>query len=109
MTIWQRARDLAIALHRLAATLEERRLFRYAEQMRAAALSVPNNIAEGSGAAHKAEFQQFLNYARRSIFENMSMLLVFEADGLWEKGAVDHLLLQHDELSRMIIRFSRSL
>ena len=48
------------------------------EQLRAAGLSVSNNIAEGSGSEHVNEFKQFLNIARRSLFEDASMLLVPE-------------------------------
>lgn len=109
MVIWQRGRDLAVALHRVAADLESRRFYRYAEQLRAAGLSVPNNIAEGSGSGSIKEFKQFLNIAHRSLFENASMLLVFEAMGLWGVGKVDHLLGECDEISRMVTGFSRSL
>ena len=60
LEIWQLARSLAVKLHKLAEELEKRRLYRYAEQLRAAGLSVTNNIAEGSGSAHSREFQQFM-------------------------------------------------
>lgn len=109
MTIWQRSRDLAVRLYRAASELEKRRFYRYAEQLRAAALSVPNNIAEGSGSGHMKEFRQFLNVAHRSLFENASMLLVFEAMGLWPQGNIDNLLSECDEISRMVTSFSRSL
>lgn len=73
---------MAARMHRLSEKLDEKRYGRYAERLRAAALSVPNNIAEESGSLHVAEFKQFLNVARRCVFENASMLLVFEAMGL---------------------------
>src|SRR5881275_714240 len=78
LQIWNSACDLAVDFHRIAGRLDGRRLYRYAEQLRAAGLSLPNNIAEGSGSTHKQEFIQFLNIARRSLFEDASMLLVFE-------------------------------
>ena len=109
LEIWQRGRDLAVALHRLAQSLDERKCYRYAEQLRAAGLSVPNNVAEGSGSQHIREFQQFLNIARRSLFENASMLLCFEAMQLWDAGTIDGLLSDIDQLSRMVTSFSRSL
>ena len=82
LEIWQSARDLAVKFHRVADRLNDRRFYRYAEQLRAAGLSLSNNIAEGSGSTHKREFIQFLNIARRSLFEDASMLLVFETLGL---------------------------
>lgn len=107
--IWQLARNLAVKLHKLAEALDKRRLYRYAEQLRAAGLSLTNNIAEGSGSIHFREFQQFLNIARRSLFEDASMLMVFESLGIFSAGEIDTLLSDCDLLSRKITNFSRSL
>ena len=107
--IWNKAADLAVKFHRIAERLDRRRLYRYAEQLRAAGLSISNNIAEGSGSVHKQEFIQFLNITRRSLFEDASMLLVFERLGLLENTEVDELLWDCDEESRKITGFSRKL
>jgi four helix bundle protein len=109
LQIWNNACDLAVDFHRIADGLERRRLYRYAEQLRAAGLSLPNNIAEGSGSTHKQEFAQFLNIARRSLFEDASMLLVFERLQLLKEAETDQLLWDCDTLSRGITNFSRSL
>ena len=109
LEIWKKAVDLAVKFHRIAERLDKRRLYRYAEQLRAAGLSISNNIAEGSGSVHKQEFIQFLNITRRSLFEDASMLLVFERLGLLESAEVDELLLDCDEESRKITNFSRKL
>ena len=103
------AADLSVKFHRLADNLEQRKLFRYAEQIRAAGLSIPNNISEGSGSLHTKEFKNFLNIARRSLFEDASMLLVFEKMNLIETALVDELLIDADILSRKITNFSRTL
>ena len=109
LEIWQLARRLAVELHKLADELDKRRLYRYAEQLRAAGLSLTNNIAEGSGSTHPQEFKQFLNIARRSLFEDASMLMVFESLGLLNSPEVDGLLTDCDVLSRKITNFSRTL
>lgn len=108
LEIWKLARDLAVKFHGLAAKLEQRKLYRYAEQLRSAGLSMPNNIAEGSGSLHAGEFRQFLNIARRSTFENASMLLVFEAMNVLARDEVVSLLDDCDRLSRMITNYSRT-
>lgn len=84
-------------------------MYRYAEQVRGAGLSLPNNIAEGSGSVHPKEFKQFLNITRRSLFEDASMLLVFERLGLIDDAEVSGLLGDCDVLSRKVTNFSRSL
>ena len=107
LEIWREARELAVNFHKLAETLEKR-TFRYAEQTRGAGLSMPNNIAEGAGSLHAGEFKQFLNIARRSTFENASILLVFEAMGIVTPADVDVLLDSCDKLSRMITNYART-
>ena len=109
LEIWQIARQVAIRLHKLANELEKRRLYRYAEQLRAAGLSLTNNIAEGSGSIHPQEFRQFLNISRRSVFEDASMLMVFEALGIFTANEIDDVLGDCDLLSRKITAFSRTL
>ena len=109
LEIWQRARNLAVQFHKLAEQLEQKRMYRYAEQLRGAGLSLPNNIAEGSGSIHPKEFKQYLNIARRSLFEDASMLLVFERMGLLVGSDVSPLLTECDHLSRKITLFSRTL
>jgi four helix bundle protein len=109
LEIWQIAKKLAVKLHHLADQLEKRRYYRYAEQMRAAGLSLTNNIAEGSGSTHSREFRQFLNISRRSVFEDASMLMVFEALGLFTESEIDDVLADCDVLSRKITNFARTL
>lgn len=66
-------------------------------------------IAEGSGSQHPKEFAQFLNIARRSLFEDASMLMVFEKMEIIGSSKVDELLADCDVLSRKITNFIRTL
>ena len=109
LEIWQMAIEVADLLFDLADELEHKRLFRFAEQLRGAALSMANNIAEGSGSTSDREFVQFLNVARRSTFENANMLMVFERRRLIEQTRRDQLLERLDLLSRKITAFQRTL
>ena len=43
LEIWQMASDLAVKFHKVAEDLDQRRLFKYAEQLRGAGLSLSNN------------------------------------------------------------------
>src|SRR5207237_6071553 len=102
-------RSLTFSANFRNSTLERRRLYRYAEQLRAAGLSLTNNIAEGSGSTHPQEFKQYLNIVRRSLFEDASMLMVFERLGFFDSAEIDGLLTDCDMLSRKITNFSRTL
>lgn len=109
LEIWQRAADLAIELADVADALDEIRKYRFAEQLRAAGLSISNNIAEGSGSETTPDFKRFLSFARKSVFECASMLLVFERKHFISPEQSHHLVDQLHQLSRMITAFSRSL
>ena len=108
LEIWQRSAELSILLFKIADELEANRQFRFAEQLRGATLSITNNIAEGSGSTSKAEFRQFLNYARRSTFETANILLILSDSKAIEINKTI-ILKELDEISRMITGFSRSL
>ena len=103
------AADLAVDFNNVGDILEKRKLYRYAEQIRAAGLSVPNNIVEGSASPHPAEFRQFLNIARRSLWEDASMLKVFQKMGILTAKDNEPLLKKAAALSRKIYLFSKSL
>lgn len=81
LEIWKRGAEISGKLFSLADELERRRLFRFAEQLRAATLSITNNIAEGSGSQSEADFANFLNIARHSVFEVANILLLLSQEG----------------------------
>ena len=66
LKIWELAIEIADSLFDVADDLEQKKLYRFADQLRGAGMSMSNNIAEGSGSTSKKEFKQFLNMARRS-------------------------------------------
>ncbi|MCH7226449.1 four helix bundle protein [Haloferula sp. A504] len=107
LEIWQRAAAISRPLFELADQLENRRKFRWAEQLRAAVLSITNNIAEGSGSFSKAELAQFLNFARRSVFETANILMLVDGEG--SIAEVEAHLAELDEISRMITGFRKTL
>jgi four helix bundle protein len=109
LDIWKKAVEIGMELFDIADELDKRHLHRFAEQLRAAGLSMSNNIAEGSGSTSKREFGQFLNVARRSTFENANMVIIYQMKQLISEEQKEHLLEELDELCRMISGFVRSL
>ncbi len=93
------------ALFALADDLEDRKLFRFAEQLRGASLSITNNIAEGAGSVSNPDFRNFLNMARRSVFEVANMLLIFSKHGYLTQAQIVPLLPRLEEESRKILAF----
>ena len=107
--IWKRAIELIDKLLDVAEELDKLHKYKFAEQLRSAALSITNNIAEGSGSSSKQEFKQFLNYSRRSVYEVANMLFVFHRRKYINEQQRDSFLNELEQLSKMILGFSRSL
>jgi len=109
LEIWKLAIEIADKLFDIADRLEKEKLFRFTEQLRGAAMSVSNNIAEGSGSDSDKDFAHFLNIARRSIFENVNILIVLNKRGLVIDKELDELKENLDSLSRKITNFKKTL
>lgn len=69
LKVWEFADKLAIMTYQLIKTFPKSELFSLTSQMRRAAISVPGNIAEGSGRKHQREFLQFLYISSSSLKE----------------------------------------
>lgn len=102
LEVWRRSADLSMQVFQLADELERQKQFRFAEQLRAAMLSITNNLAEGSGSSSKREFSQFVNISRRSLFEVVNMLLIFSRHGLVDRERIEPWLAELEELSKML-------
>jgi four helix bundle protein len=101
--------QIADELFDLADDLERKKLYRFADQLRGAGMSMSNNIAEGSGSSSKKEFIQFLNMARRSTFENANILILLERRNLVSADVSAKILDQLDHLCRQITKFQHTL
>ena len=109
LKIWQSAIEIACDLFDIADDLDKRRLYRWAEQLRASGMSMSNNIAEGSGSSSKKDFRNYLNIAHRSTFENANVLILLEMRGIISQDQLDELLTRLDVLCRQITNFRKSL
>ena len=109
LKIWQSAIEIADELFDIADDLEKKKLYRFAEQLRGSGMSVSNNIAEGSGSSSRKDFKNFLNFARRSAFENANILIILERRRLINAAQLDKKLADLSILSRQITNFQKSL
>ncbi len=109
LKIWQASIQIADELFDLADFLESKKLYRFAEQLRGAVMSVSNNIAEGSGSSSTREFKLFLNIARRSAFEIANILILLNRRSLLEEESLERHLDRLDYLCRQITNFQKTL
>lgn len=79
LIVWQKSRDLAIAVYRLTEHFPKAELYALTNQMRRAAVSISSNIAESYHRFHNKEKQQFLAIAFSSGSELESQIEIAKA------------------------------
>ena len=99
---WQKAMDLADRAYDAALLLPRYELFGLGQQMRTAALSVPNNIAEGQGRWSSAEYRQFLRQARGPAYELLTQVLFARRRGFITDEMAHELVARAKEVARLI-------
>jgi four helix bundle protein len=94
------------ATYSVAATLPNEEKFGLTSQIQRCSVSIPSNIAEGSGRGTVKDFTNFLNTSLSSSYElETQLILVFDLF----KIETELLIKDIQELQRMIIGFKRSL
>jgi four helix bundle protein len=97
LQVWQEARQLTSAAYELSHPRRFAGDRGLADQLRRAAVSVMNNIAEGFDSGSHSEFRRFLRYAIRSVSEVQSCLYV----------AIDRGYINREEFERTYATASR--
>jgi four helix bundle protein len=101
--------EIADQLFDIADDMERIKLFRFAEQLRGAGMSISNNIAEGSGSSSKKVFINYLEYARNPAFENANILILMNRRRLVFEETKEVILEELDKLCRKITNFQKSI
>jgi four helix bundle protein len=105
LKIWQEGRKLVKTVYSASASFPKEEMYGLTSQIRRAAVSVPSNIAEGTGRASDKEFLRFLDYAVGSLFEIETQIIL--ANDLHFIKTEDFEIIQKDikSLIRMIVKF----
>lgn len=96
LIVWQKAMLLVSEIYRLTQGFPDNEKFGLTSQLRRAAVSVPSNIAEGSGRGSDKDFCRFLYQARGSLTEIETQLLIAQQLGFC---AID---INIDELTQQV-------
>ena len=96
--------QLAKLVYELTNRFLSHELYGLCSQMRRCSVSVPSNIAEGSGRQSKKEFQQFLSVALGSATELETQLLLARDLSYVDETAVQSILGLVDEVQKMLYR-----
>jgi four helix bundle protein len=102
LLVWTKAKDLAVAIHRVVRAPSMAREHALGDQMLRAAISIASNIAEGYAREKPQDRAHFLNIARGSCAELETQLLIAEEARLLAGPEATALRAISDEVSRML-------
>lgn len=109
LKIWQKAMDIAIHVYEISSLLPNDEKFNLIHQIKKCAVSIPSNIAEGSGRNSDKEFIQFLGIANGSTFELITQLILAKRLKLVNEELIQPIINQLVEVSNMNFSFQKSL
>lgn len=103
LEVWQKAVEFASEIIKLTEGLKtSKRHYRLVEQLESSATSIAMNIAEGKGRYSKKEFVQFLYIARGSLYETVTLLIIFHNNNWINQNQLDEIKNFANEIGKML-------
>jgi len=111
LVVWQIADELRLEIYRLVESGDAARDWKFRDQIRDAAASVPANIAEGYRRFSSRDFARFLQIAYASAGETQNWIEDGRSRGYWRDEDLEtarRLLRRLDPPLRSLMRYLRS-
>ncbi|MCQ2287576.1 MAG: four helix bundle protein [Muribaculaceae bacterium] len=109
LLFWQRSQAFVSTIYRETANFPRDELFGLTSQLRRAVVSIPTNIAEGSGRDSKKDFAHFLRIAIGSACEVECELLIARDLGFIDNSQSQLLLNEIKEIKSVIDSYKNKL
>jgi four helix bundle protein len=106
LLVWKKSIDLVKSVYQLTSSLPSEEKFGLISQMNRSSVSIPSNIAEGSGRTSSKEFLYFLNIAISSSYELETQLII--SNQLFLRD-VENILSQISEVQKMILGLKKNI
>ena len=109
LKVWQKGRALVKEVYQATSSYPKEELFGITSQMRRAAVSIPANIAEGTGRNSNADFCRFLDIANGSAFELETLVILSLDLEFMNQSEFEKFDAWLNELQKMIFGLKESL
>jgi four helix bundle protein len=103
LVCWKSARKLVIMVYKMTSSQKMQYDWDLIRQLRRAAVSVMNNIAEGFSRYHRNDFKHFLDISQSSAAEIKSMLYIVEDLNYIDKNELNIVHDQTDKTRNQIL------
>lgn len=100
LNVWLKSMDLVTNIYSLVKTLPREELYALADQIKRCSVSIPSNIAEGSGRNTTKEYIQFVYIAQGSASELETQLIIGKNLGFFQN--IDHYIEEINIIRKML-------
>jgi len=109
LKVWGKGIELVTKIYKLTATFPASEQYGLTSQIRRCAVSIPSNIAEGSGRQSEGDFNHFLNISKGSSNELETQLIISNRLGYLSDDELASCLSDIEEIQKMLTGLQRSL
>ena len=109
LIVWQKTMDIVEKIYIITKGFPKEEMYGMTSQIRRAAVSIPSNIAEGQARKSSKEFHHFLSISLGSKAELETQILLSQRLGYISIEASPKILLQLEEISRLLNGLIKSL
>ena len=102
LIVWKRSHEFVLTLYRLTNEFPKREVFGLTSQIRRAAASIPNNLAEGCGRRGDGELGRFVRIAMGSASEVDYLALLASDLGYLPEAKYMEVVSELNEIRRML-------
>ena len=109
LKVWQKSIDLTEFVYKFTSSFPKPEVYGITSQIRRAAISIPSNIAEGSGRNGDKEFIHFLAIAIGSAYETETQIIIAKRLNYLDESDFEQAINLLSEIQRMLNAFSQKL
>ena len=102
LDVWIRAKDFVIKIYNISKEFPSEEKYGITSQLRRAAISVPTNLAEGSGRRTNKDKAHFTQLAYSSLMEVLNLLIIAKELGYINNSDIQDLRTDLEEISKML-------
>ena len=102
LDVWKVSMDLVVKVYEITREFPKSEQFGLASQLQRSAVSIPSNIAEGSGRGTRIDFAHFLDQARGSLLEVITQLEISSSLNYGDSDKIKAIQLEYEILGMRI-------
>ncbi|MEJ5993405.1 four helix bundle protein [Pedobacter sp. Du54] len=109
LKVWKMGIEISKLIFQITRGFPVEERYSLTSQLTRSAISIPSNIAEGCGRKSDKELSHFISISLGSAFELETQIILANEFGYIEKQTLDNIILQINELQKMIGGLQKSL